>query len=137
MKRFLLASLGALLIVGCGGSGSSSAPALPPLAGEYNGRWNNVQNAADDGISTWIIEDDGTFQSYEAETQPETLFLAEGTIDAVGNVRATIRNSVTDEGVPFTGRLQRDAQGVLRGELTWGSVPPRTCRYILTRHIPE
>lgn len=132
MKRFLLASLCLFAVVGCGGSGSNGT-AQPQLAGEYEGRWVNIEDPADSGISSWTIGENGSITGTDVDDTEEFFYTVFGETDDAGNVDATTSLVGEEEVISLTGRLQFDSQNRLTGELVWNSVPPLTYRYTFTR----
>ncbi|MGV3617388.1 MAG: hypothetical protein ACO1SV_18845 [Fimbriimonas sp.] len=132
MRYLLLLSLCLIALVGCGGSGSNS-DSSSRIAGVYDGSWANVDDAEDIGVSSWTVYEDGRITGSDVDVSEEFFYTVFGTIDAEGNVDATTSRVGEEEVIALTGRLQRDSQGRLTGNLVWASDPPLTYTYTLTR----
>ncbi len=117
-----------IALVGCGGSGSTET-----LAGSYQGSWMNVADATDVGTSTWTISPNGQINGTDVDGPDDSSYTVSGQIDGLGNVNATTSLVGGNETIPLTGRLERDSQGRLTGDLVWASNPPSTYRYTFNR----
>lgn len=107
MKRVSILALASIILIGCGGSGSSpSGPS--PLVGEYEGTYN-LTRATEAGTFNLTISEDRTVGgSFQTGTQ---IGGVDGTVDDAGNASLTVTYSNTASTDTVGAVLKKSAAG--------------------------